>query len=398
MKVLVAHNFYQQPGGEDTVFTAETDLLRRHGHEVVEYTESNDRTRSMNPLTLAINTLWSRNTERKILGVIERFKPDIAHFHNTFVLISPSAYHACRKANVPVVQSLHNPRLLCPAANLYRNGKVCQDCIGRTPPWPGVLHGCYRKSVSQTAVVAAMLTLHRLLGTWGRTVDTYIVFTEFYKNKFIQGGIPPEKIALKPHFVDPDPGCRTQERGDYALFIGRLDNEKGINTLLRAWRYNRDIPLKIRGEGRHSAEVADYISLNHLDSIQIIERLERQALLDLIKNARFLVWPSEGYYETFGMVAIESFACGVPVIASRTGAMSENIKNRHTGLHFIPGCAEDLSAKVCWAWNNPETMAQMGRAARREYETNYTSERNYQMLVDIYERTIKKNSSRSQTH
>lgn len=398
MRVLVAHNFYQQPGGEDTVFAAETELLRKHGHEVAEYTENNERVGSMTPLALAVNTLWSRSSERKILGLIDKFKPDIAHFHNTFVLISPSAYYACKQADVPVVQSLHNPRLLCPAANLYRNGKVCEDCIGKTPPWPGVLHGCYRESVSQTALVASMLTLHRLLGTWGRAVDTYIVFTEFYKRMFIKGGIPPHKIALKPHFVDPDPGCRTHGRGDYALFIGRLDNEKGINTLLRAWRHNGDIPLKIRGEGRLAGEVADFISSNRLSSIEILKRMEKETLIELIKNARFLVWPSEGYYETFGMAAVEAFACGVPVIASGAGVMSENIKDGYTGLHFVPGSAEDLSAKVCWAWNNPEAMARMGRAARMEYEANYTSDRNYRILVDIYERAIEKNGSVSKTY
>lgn len=388
MRVLVAHNYYQQPGGEDTVFAAETELLRRYGHEVIEYTERNDSINSMNIGAVALNTLWSLNSKKKIIEILDRTKPDVAHFHNTFLLISPSAYYACKERNVPVVQSLHNPRLLCPAGSFYRDGRVCEDCVGKTPPWPGVLHGCYRGSRSQTALVAAMLTLHRMMKTWDRVIDTFIVFTEFYKKKFIEGGLPSEKITLKPHFVDPDPGCRNGWKGEYALYIGRLDEEKGVNTLIEAWRHNNNVPLKIRGDGKLLGQVADYIHRNNLKSVEIVRRLKRAELNELIKNARFLVWPSEGYYETFGLVAIESFACGVPVIASRAGALAENVTDGYTGLHFTPGDTDDLSAKVNWAWNHPEEMALMGRAARREYETNYSSEKNYRILLGIYEKAI----------
>lgn len=388
MRVLVAHNYYQQPGGEDTVFAAETELLRRYGHEVVEYTERNERIDSMNIGAVALKMIWSLSSKKKIIEILDRTKPDVAHFHNTFLLISPSAYYACKDRNVPVVQSLHNPRLLCPAGNFYRDGRVCEDCVGKTPPWPGVLHGCYRSSRTQTALVATMLTLHRMLKTWDRVIDAYIVFTEFYKKKFIEGGLPSEKITLKPHFVDPDPGCRNGLKGEYALYIGRLDGVKGINTLLKAWRHNTNVPLKIRGDGNLLTEVTNYINRNSLKSVEIVRRLKRADLNELIKNARFLVWPSEGYYETFGLVAIESFACGVPVIASRAGALAENVTDGYTGLHFTPGDTEDLSAKVNWAWNHPEEMALMGRAARREYETNYSAEKNYRILLGIYEKAI----------
>ena len=395
MRILVVHNYYQQPGGEDTVFTAETELLRRYGHEVVEYTESNDSINSMNIGTVALNTLWSFKSKKRISEIIDKSKPDVAHFHNTFMLISPSVYYACKERNVPVIQSLHNPRLLCPAGNFYRDGRVCEDCVGKTPPWPGVLHGCYRSSRSLTALVATMLTMHRMLRTWERVVDTFIVFTEFYKKKFIEGGLPADKIALKPHFVDPDPGCRNGQKGEYALYIGRLDRVKGVNTLLEAWRHNNNVPLKIRGDGNLLGEVADYINRNNLKSVEIVRRLKRAELNELIKNARFLVWPSEGYYETFGLVAIESFACGVPVIASRAGALAENVSDGYTGLHFIPGDSEDLSAKVIWAWSHPEEMALMGRAARREYETNYSSEKNYRILIGIYEKAISEKNGRN---
>ena len=392
MRVLIVHNYYKQQGGEDTVFSTESALLRRYGHEVFEYTESNDSISSMNPLTAAANTIWSHRSKRKMIDILDKVKPDVVHFHNTFLLLSPSVYYACKEKNIPVIQSLHNPRLLCPAANLYRDGKVCEDCLGKTPPWPGVIHGCYRNSRAQTAVVSTMLTLHRMLKTWDRVIDTFIVFTEFYRNKFIQGGLQPEKIALKPHFVDPDPGCRNGEKGDFALYIGRLDKEKGIQTLLKAWRNVNGVPLKIRGDGNLLGEVSDYISRNGIKTVEFVDRLERAELSELIKKARFLVWPSEGYYETFGLVAIEAFACGVPVIASRTGTLAENVTDRNTGLHFTPGDAEDLSAKISWAWNNPDEMVRMGRTARKEFETRYTAEKNYKMLLDIYERAISNKS------
>lgn len=396
MKIFVAHNYYQQPGGEDTVFAAETELLRRNGHEVIVYTESNERIKTMNIISKTWNTLWSSDTKQNIIGVLKRHRPEVAHFHNTFPLISPSAYYACKEADVPVIQSLHNPRLICPAARLYRDGKVCEDCIGKTPPWPGIIHGCYHTSVAHTSIVASMLTLHRLLKTWERVVDKYIVFTEFYRNKFIQGGIPSEKIVLKPHFVDPDPGCKKSENGEYALFIGRLDEEKGVRTMLKAWQQLSDIPLKIRGDGRLLEEVKDYKRKHSLESIEIVQRLNKGELYELIKESKFLVWPSEGYYETFGMVAAEAYACGVPVIASKTGILSENVEDGYTGLHFMPGDAEDLCAKVRWAWNNPESVSRMGKAARRVYENKYTPEINYKMLINIYEDTIEKNKRKKE--
>jgi len=388
MRILVAHNFYQQHGGEDTVFFAETELLRNHGHEVFEYRESNDRIRSMSSFTAAVNTVWSRYSKKNMSELVQRLQPDVVHFHNTFLLISPSAYYACKDKNVPVVQSLHNPRLLCPAGKLYREGSVCEECVGKTPPWPGVVHGCYRNSRAQTAIVSAMLTLHRALGTWDRLIDKFIVFTEFYRQKFIQGGLSSEKIAYKPHFVDPDPGCRNGNKGDYALYIGRLDREKGVPTMLRAWKRTPDVPLKIRGDGNLLGEVNDFISRNGFKSVEIVKRLGKEDLNELIKKARFLVWPSEGYYETFGLVAIEAFACGVPVIASSAGVLAENVTDGKTGLHFNQGDPEDLSAKVDWAWNNPDRMAEMGIAARKEFEERYTAEKNYEMLIDIYESAI----------
>jgi len=231
-----------------------------------------------------------------------------------------------------------------------------------------------------------MLIAHKALGTWKKRVDVYIASTEFYRTKFVEGGLPPEKITIKPHFVSFDPGARASA-GSYAMFIGRLSPEKGVLTLMRAWEKLKHVPLKIRGEGVLTGRVREFVQ-NNAQKIELMPRLSAVGLTDALKGSRFLVWPSEGYYETFGLVAAEAFACGVPVIGSRLGAMAEIVDDGRTGLHFTAGDADDLAAKVEWAWNHPEEMARMGCAARAEYEAKYTADRNYKMLMDIYEGVI----------
>jgi len=380
--VLIVHNFYQQPGGEDAVFRAEADLLRSRGHEAVAFVEDNARLNGVNPLKAAVDAVWSREAKRHIRRLIKENKPDVAHFHNTFLRISPAAYYACREAGVPVVQTLPNYRLVCPGALLMRDGRVCEDCLGQAVPWPGVVHGCWRGSRMQTAVVAGMLTFHRLLKTWQEQVDVYIALTEFARRKFIEGGLPAKKIVVKPNFVHPDPGER-EAPGRYALFVGRLSPEKGLGTLLKAWRSLKGIPLKVVGDGPLREQVQGVATGD--GSVKVLGRRSNEEVIALMKGAHCLVFPSE-CYENFPMSVAEAFACGVPVIASRLGAMAEIVEDGRTGLLFEPGNAEDLAEKVAWAWAHPREMAEMGREARREYEQKYTAEKNYEMLMAIYER------------
>lgn len=389
MKILLIHNYYQQPGGEDSAYQRELELLRQSGHQVLTYERSNSEIQKLNAIrkaALPLNAIWSSRAFHEIQTILKQEKPDIAHFHNTHFMVTPSAYYACRQEGVPVIQSLDNPRLLCPAASFFRDGHPCEDCLRKTPPWPGVLHACYRGSRLQTAVVAAMLTTHRLLKTWQELIDFYLVATNTYKQKFIEGGLPAGKLKVKPHFVYPDPGLRQNDGGEYALFIGRLDIEKGLRTLLKAWGKIKHIPLKIRGSGRLIEDVKTSIHMN--PQIQLVHRLPQAELTELIKGARFLVWPSEGYYETFGFVAAEAFACGVPVISSNVGVMQEMVQDYVTGLHFVQSSADNLASKVIWAWDHPNEMAEMGKNARREYESKYTAEKNYPKLIEVYQAAI----------
>lgn len=390
VKILLSHNAYQQPGGEDAVFVAEAQLLAAKGHRILRYERHNDelnRLDVVDSISASINTVWSSTSYHTLLAFLERDKPDVAHFHNTFPLISPSAYYACADAGVPVVQTLHNYRLVCPAATFLRDGSVCESCLGRSVPWPGVAHACYRSSRSASAVVSAMLTVHRVKKTWNTKVDAYIALSEFARAKFIQGGLPPEKIRVKANFVS-DPGAKSSA-GDYAFYAGRLSEEKGLRILLSAWtRLNPTVPLHIAGDGPLHDEAVSEVESKRLKQVNFLGRVSAEEVLRWMRSARFLIAPSV-CFENFPLSIAEAFACGVPVIASRLGAMQEIIEDGRTGLHFAAGDAEDLAAKIKWAWSHPEAMSEMGRVARKEYEAKYSPDQNYAALMDIYQQVCR---------
>jgi glycosyltransferase involved in cell wall biosynthesis len=375
----MVHNYYQHPGGEDEVFRAETRLLTSRGHQVFAYTADNDTIDAENRLGLARRTLWNGEIHRELRTLFRTHRPRVAHFHNTFPLISPAAYHAARAEGVPVVQTLHNFRLTCPNALLFRQGRICEDCLGKTVSWPAVVHACYRSSRPASAVTVAMLAFHRALRTWTRNVDAYIALTEFSRGKFLAAGIPAERITVKPNFLFPDPG-RGDHRGQYALFVGRLSAEKGIATLLEAWgaigsRYT----LKVVGEG------PEHTLLERARAgVEWSGWQSREHVLRLMKDAAFLVLPSE-WYENFPMTLLEAFATGLPVIGSAVGSLAELIQDGRTGRHFPPGDVAGLAEVLEWAISHPALLAEQGRNARQEFERRYTAEQNYQALMDIYD-------------
>jgi glycosyltransferase involved in cell wall biosynthesis len=389
VKVVLVHNSYQQPGGEDVVFEQESRMLKNAGHNVTLYQRSNweeEGYRGVKKISLAKKTLWASDTRRDFLRLLGDQQPEVVHVHNTFMMISPSIYSACYEAKVPVVQTLHNYRLLCPAATLFREGKLCQECVTGSL-WHGVQHGCYHASRPATAVVALMLALHRLRGTWEREVACFVALTEFSRSKYIEGGLPPEKILVKPNFVHPDPGSRTGD-GDYALFVGRMSPEKGLRTVLAAWKgLALPIPLVVIGGGPDQVHLEAQAAHDSPTTVRFLGQVPREQTLAAINNARFLVFSSE-WYENFPVTIAESFACRTPVIASRMGAMTEIVSDGRTGLLFSPGDPEDLARKVEWAWTHPDEVRNMGIEARKEYESKYTAEKNYPKLMEIYERAI----------
>ncbi len=383
MKVLLCHNFYQHPGGEDQVFADEATLLETHGHQVVRYTVHNDKIEEMSRASAACRTLFSRQSYQQVRRLIRRERPQLLHATNTFPLISPAVYYAAQAEGVKVVQSLHNYRLLCPNGLLLRNGAACESCIGRRLAWPAIVNKCYRNSRAGSAVVAGMLLAHRTLGTWTTAVDRYIALTEFARQKFIDGGLPAAKISVKPNFVQSNPSIGNGSRGD-VLFVGRLSPEKGLETLLDAWRHVRSpLELRIVGDGPLRPQVEAAVASD--PRIHWLGRLPNDQVLTAIGAAGVVVCPSH-CYETFGRTVIEAYAKGTPVAVTSHGAMNELVVDGQTGVTFEPGQPQAL-AKAVKRLLASDRMA-MRRAARSQFEQHYQAETNYQMLLQIYEQTL----------
>jgi glycosyltransferase involved in cell wall biosynthesis len=294
---------------------------------------------------------------------------------------------------VPTVQSLRDFRLICIGMYLLRDGKICEDCVGRGLT-AGVRHRCYRNSLIQSAIAARMVHHNRRRGTWAGDVDLFVALTSHGKRTFIRGGIPADRIAVKPNVV-PDPGISGVE-GKGAVFVGRLSPEKGLDTLLESWGSLGDLPLGIVGEGPLRADLERAAGERGLANVRFEGALPFQESLERVRKAALLVMPSE-WYETFGRVIVEAFAVGRPVVASRLGAMEELVEHDRTGLLFEPGNARDLAEKVRWLLEHPERCAEMGRAARREYEERYRPELAFRELMDVYERAIRHHTERSGT-
>jgi len=382
MRVLQVHNFYQQAGGEDRVFAAEYDLLTARGHQVTQYTAHNDSLADLSAAPMAVRTIWNRTAYREIRSRIRAESIELVHAHNTFPIISPAVYYAARAESVPVVQTLHNYRLLCPAATFFRAGAVCEQCLGKRVPYPAIVHRCYRRSAGASFVAAAMLAGHRAAGTWNTKIDAYVALTAFSKNKFVEGGLPACRIHIKPGFAE-DPGCGGGT-GGYALFLGRLTEEKGVAMLCRAWsELAGAIPLKIAGEGPLKS------SLQGLPGIEYLGQCARPQVLELLKQAAFLVVPSL-WYESFGMVIVEALACGTPVIASALGSPNELIEDGVNGFRFAPG---DIAALLRCVENISKNHARLRSGARACYEQNYTAARNYDILMQIYSAAARQDKS-----
>ena len=389
MRVAIVHNRYRTsaPSGEDIAVLNERGMLERHGVEVVSFDRCNDDlddsswgSKGVN----AVSSLWSPTARAELRRLLQEARPDLVHVHNTFAMISPSVYGVCREAGVPVVQTLHNFRLLCPNGLFLRGGKPCEDCVDRSL-LQSVRHRCYRNSRAATATLASMLVLHRMLGTYLRHVDRYIALTRFAREKFVRGGLPAGKLTVKPNFL-PDPPKPGDGAGGYVLFVGRLLEGKGTETLLSAWRTLKEYKLKIAGDGALRGRLegmAREWSLN----VEFLGSLDRGAVLAAISRAAVLIVPSE-WYEGFPMVIAEAYACGTPVLASRIGSLDELVLENETGSKFAAGDPADLAAALRsmlgrGAATSP--AAAMRKHARAYFETHLTEESNFGQLMSIYQ-------------
>jgi glycosyltransferase involved in cell wall biosynthesis len=378
-KVLLVHNSYRQPGGEDQVVSAEAELLRSRGHEVLLYHADNT---NIHPgLVVLGQTVWNQQSFRELRALIQREQPNIVHVHNTFPVISPSALYAAAEERVPVVHTLHNYRLLCPAATFYRDGHVCEECVHTQSLLPAVRHACYRQSRLTTAAAVITLTAHRAAHSWQRHVAGYIALTEFARQKFIESGFDPTKLHVKPNFIGADPGMGA-DTGGYALFVGRLTEEKGIATLLRAWKELGDgFQLEIIGEGPLSSEVE--AARLTMPNVRWHGWIPKEQVLARMKQAAMLIMPSE-WYEGFPVTLVEAFATGLPALVSRIGSLASLVETGKTGLQFTPGDASEVACNVRLLFSQPGLLNEMRLAAREEYEKKYTAAANYDTLCKVY--------------
>ncbi len=381
-RVLLVHNRYQQRGGEDAVVDAEADLLRRHGHAVELYLRHNDEIDTLAPARVVLGSWWSTRTRRELRVLAQRFRPDLIHVHNSFPLISPSVYATARELDLPVLQTLHNFRLLCPQAMLLRDGRLCDDCVGHVP-WRAVWHGCYRGSVAQSAVVALMLQGHRVRGTWQRDVTLYVALNHFCAETFVRGGLPRERLRIKPNFIDlPEaPATDASERRG-VLYVGRLSPEKGTALLAAAAALVTDAaPIRVIGDGPERARLAGHPGL------QLLGALRPTEVLHHMQQAAALVLPSL-CAEACPRTLVEAFACGLPVLASRVGALPELVQHGRTGWLFDPGRPQELAALLQAAHAQPQALRPLGEQARDHHQRHWTGERNHEQLVGLYDEAL----------
>lgn len=388
-RILLIHNHLRPPSGENVVFNNEKKLLEDRGNEVITYERFNNEIDSFGPTKIALllwQSTWSKRSYRDIRTLIDEKPPDVAHFHNTFPLISLSAYMACHDKKIPIIQTLHNYRMICPGALLFKNGRICNDCVVKGSFTNGVFYGCYKKSRIMTAILALQIHFHRKLGTFKR-VTYYLALNQFCKDLFVQAGVPVEQIQIKPNFLFDSVSPSYNHKG-YALYLGRISAEKDIKTLIHAWsRLSRKVPLKIVGAGEQLEDMKILASQLKLNEIEFLGYQQKNICDELIRDSRFLIVPSISY-ETFSLVVREGFAAGKPVIASSLGVLAEAVEPGNTGLTFTPGDPLDLAQKVNWIMCHEEEAISMGRNARREYENKYTPEVNYKLLMSIYEKAI----------
>lgn len=383
MKVLMLHNRYLIPGGEDQSAVAEAALVADHGHQVELLQEDNRRIEQLGKARTAARTVWSRESYRRIQEKLRADKFDVLHVQNFFPLWSPAIYYAASRCGVPVVQTLHNYRLLCVNSLLFRENRICEDCLGRSVPWPGILHACYRDSRAGSAVVAAMIGAHKLAGTWSRRVQVYIALTEFARDKYIQGGLAADKIVVKPNFIHPSP-APGPGGGQYALYAGRLSPEKGVATMLSAWKSAENpILLKIAGEGPLKEMVM--AACQETRAIEYVGSESLGGVLDLMRRAEFLVFPSE-WHEPMGRSVMEAFAVGTPVLASRVGPLAAMVVPGQTGFHFEPGDVASLRQQAEWCSHHLDQVRALRGNARTEFEAKYAGEANAEILLAVYRR------------
>lgn len=391
MRVLVVHNRYrgEQPSGENRVVDRETALLADAGHDVELFERRSDDIATMSPLAKAAVPLrvpWNPAVRVELAARIRAWRPDVVHVHNTFPLLSPSVLAACADERVPAVATLHNYTLVCPPGTLYRDGRVCTDCVGRAP-LPSLLHGCYRGSRPATLPVAASVLANR--GRWRSQVSRLLCISRAQRELLVRAGLPARLLTVKHNFV-PDVGARRRFPGEHVLYLGRLTEEKGVRLLMAAWdRLARDggldVPLVLAGSGPMEPEVAAWA--RDRSDVRYLGLRDAEECRELAVDAVAVAAPST-WLEAFGLVVVEAMAAGVPAVAAAHGAFPELVDDGVTGLLHRPGDAASLAESLLRITRDGERNRAMGLAARRRYERDFSPAAGLARLVAEYESVL----------
>ncbi len=405
MNVVVANKFYYLRGGAERAVFDLTRLLVRHGHRVVPFAMRDpknlpsdwsrffvspvgtERVRfGWQGLRTAGRALYSFEAKRKFAALLDEAKPDIVHVHNIYRQISPSILPEAKKRGLPVVMTAHDYALVAPNYALYHDGAICEH----TKPdryWRAVGDRCVKHSFVASGLVAAEMTLHKLLGLYRDNVDAIIAPSRFAAGLLADYGVDPKKIVHIPHFIDTA-GWTPSYGGNYVLYVGRLSDEKGVEALILAAALRKDIPVRIIGDGPEGGRIRALVAKLGATNVIMCGALDGDDLQAAYAGAKCVVVPSV-WYEVFGLVVLEAYAAGKPVVASKIGALAELVKDGDTGLHAAPGDHKDLAQKLGTLWDTPGLSETMGRTARAWVERDFTPERHYERIMEVYTKARK---------
>lgn len=392
MKILLVHNRYKQAGGEDVAFETEKNLLKANNHEVMPLVFNNaDFEGVFNKIKLGIQLFYNTKSAYTLNKIVDSFKPDIIHVHNFFYNASPSILFAANKKRIPIIVTLHNYRLICSGSLLMRDFKPCELCVGKKFPTAGIKYSCHRNSKLETAHLTLVTGVHKLLDTWNTKVSRYIALTEFAKKKYINSSLnlDPNKVVVKANSVNAVEPSGFHEREKHFLFIGRLSQEKGIETLLAAFSGSQ-FSLEIIGDGPLRESVKQATSKNQ--NINYLGHKDNAFIISKLKKCNALIVPSI-WYEGLPTTILEAFSTGTPVITSNIGNLNEIVSHGHNGLQFNPNSPEDLVKTIKDFSENRTQYKALYENARKTYIEKYSPEINYTNLVNIYTETIREYSS-----
>lgn len=406
----MAHNWYFVGGGADKVFFETMKLLKKHGHTVIPFSMKDKRNYtseyqdyfpdeidyttikpSLGNLKTAIKMIYSSEAKQKIDALIQKTRPDIAHLHNIYGRLTPSILYALKKNKIPVIMTLHDYKLICPAYNMTSNGKPCEKCKN-SRFYNAFFKKCVKKSYSASLVYTVESLIYSLFKTYIKNIDYFIAPSLFLKKKMVEFKIPEKKIVFIPNFIDVDDRYSSSIIGSYLLYIGKLLNVKGVYTLLKAVKGIEKAYLYIAGEGDIRKKLEDYIKENNIKNVNLLGHLQNEKLYEILRNSMFVIVPTE-CYENAPLAILESFSLGKPVIGANIGGIPEMVIDRETGLLFEPGNYIQLREKIEYLLAHPKKIIEMGRNAKQKFEKEYNAELHYQRLMALYEKVLKQHKS-----